>query len=420
MDRPANQFHWTVLECASKPLPDHRDEETIDVWLELARERVAAGLTSVLEQALFLLLARRGRDGAREGARRSWEILTGRSAGSDVNRLPRRILRQAPSEEQVVYDAVFYADARETALFAPLGGTSWLRTAVRRVTASAFWTRGTAMFLGGASVMMLFSPTREILLGAVIGMIGASLNEYLVHLGLGHASTAFAKRLRRLGVMGLFAEEINLAHRIHHSKMVADFRADFTDSKTRARIDAHLRREATQLVRDRVATGFTAESRAEAEIDRIIREIVAGGYGVNGTWAGCLSMNVLALPFFLVNGGLAVLFGAPLFMIASSFFLSGFITQSLYSHRYLHMTEDDLARSKDAGTTTVFMRWFMTTPVAKLQVRRHYRHHHEKFDYHGTVNGVIMSYSFADFVLRRGVREAEVRHIVRMRREKFL
>ena len=135
-------------------------------------------------------------------------------------------------------------------------------------------------------------------------------------------------------------------------------------------------------------------------------------------------MNVIASPFFVLNIMLSYLFPTSLaqviFVLASCFFLSGFIIQSMYSHRYLHFTTEDLAHPQNAGSTTSFMRWFMTTSLGQLQTRRHYRHHQEKYDYQRTVNGVIMSFSFADFIFRRGVHEADVSHLIKMRREGFL
>jgi hypothetical protein len=166
--------------------------------------------------------------------------------------------------------------------------------------------------------------------------------------------------------------------------------------------------------------GVTPEDRRHSEVDRIIREVRLGGYGVNGTPAGCLAMNAIAIPFYLLNTLLFLRFGGMPFLVVSCLCLGGFITQSMYSHRYLHMTRADIERSRESGTSTAFMRWFMTTPVARLQARRHYRHHHESFDYSRTANGVIMSFSIADFLFRRGVYEADIKHLLKMRREGFL
>jgi len=427
MERSRNELQWIVLDGLSKKHPTDRDREFREVWRAMAFERLTLGTSNILDHSIFLLLAGAGDLASEQAVARSWELLAGRppSSARAAERLPRSVLQAGTLDEQVVYDTVFHAKTRKSSIFDPIAfdpisESSKLRVVVRRLTASAFWNRGTFFFSLLAVALSFWSSGREILFGMLLGMMGASFNEYLVHLGVGHASSKVATGFRRLGFVGLFAEEINLAHRVHHWKMKMDFRVEFTKPEFKERVDTYLRIEATKLVRGRVEAGITREDRAEVEIARIIREIIAGGYGVNGTWAGCLSMNLLAFPFFVLNVILAWMWGGPVFLVTSCLFLSGFITQSLYSHRYLHMTEEDLQRAKAAGQTTAFMLRFMKTSVSQLQARRHYRHHHERFDYNGTANGVIMSFSFADFVLRGGVREARVQHLVRMRKEGFL
>lgn len=329
-------------------------------------------------------------------------------------RLPDPILRLESEESRLIYSTVC-AHGRRGLLFK--GGISRFR---ERLELSAFWN-STTLFCGLLALALSIHPIgRGIILGAVIGMAGASLNEYMVHLGVGHASDRLASLYRRSGWAGRYAEEIVLAHRVHHSKMATDFRVEFSDLATKRRVDTYLRREAKKIVAARVSENITPAALAESETKRIISDVKAGGYGVNGTAIGCITMQVLALPYFVLNGALAPYLGGWAFFLSATFFLSGFIAQSMYSHRYLHLTPADQAKEWEAGNATRFMLWFMNTPLGRLQARRHYRHHQEKIDYARTVNGAIMSFNFADFLLRGGVEEAEVVHLVKMKSERFL
>lgn len=319
-----------------------------------------------------------------------------------IPRISDRVLSQQSSDMKLIYETLVKMNAPKSSLD------------------HSFFNKKFIFFTALLGLLCYFPIAREIILGGLIGMIGASFNEYLVHLGIGHASSAWMQRFRRAGLVGRFAEEISLAHRVHHSKMLTDFRAEFSNAETLKRVDSYLLQETKKLIKGRIDDKILEPQQGQTEIERIISEIKAGGYGVNGTPAGCISMNVLALPFFALNFIIYSYIGSIVFLVSSCFFLSAFIIQSLYSHRYLHMTAEDLETARQAGTTTTFMRWFMKTDIAKLQTRRHYRHHHEKFSYSGTANGVIMSFSFADYILRRGVKEAELSHLIRMNQEGFL
>jgi hypothetical protein len=417
---------YAVLDVLAKKKVSESEKISVALWLE--RLKSADAPFSVFEHTLVLLMTQSNfwNEAADQShsalcdrlLKLSWAQLSARplSFKSARNRLPRHVLKRAPEDIQIIYDTVYYSDRRKTSLFSS-DETNF--NFLSRLAGSSFWNLQTGLFFIASMVLMAVPYAREIFLGAVVGMIGASINEYTVHLGMGHSSTKLAANFRKLGLWGLWSEEINLAHRVHHSKMLVDFRAKFTNEKILNRVDAYLTAEAKKMVASRVADGSTAADQAENEVKRIVSDIQAGGHGVDGTVFGCAAMIILALPYFLINGLMSYWLG-PLFFVAACVSLVGFITQSMYSHRYLHMTDQDLKDSVHDGSTTAFMRWFMTTPVAKLQTRRHFRHHHEKYDYARTVNGVIMSFSFADFVFRTGVHEAEVHHLIAMRKAGFL
>ena len=442
LKREADSF--AVLEAISRKKLSEFGLKMVNAWFESLFTRDLN--FTVLEHSVLLLmlqqnyasqfLSQRNNELFDLALEISWDHLTtgtlaprwptdGRALTSAIPYLPSSELKKSGEEARVVYDTIFFANFRKLLLFDKIPQPRQRYLEIKnRIVSSAFYNKQTLIFFFVLLPMMFTPCLREIVLGFVVGMMGASINEYAVHLGIGHSSAGLAKSFCRFGYFGLFAEEINLAHRVHHCKMVGDFRADFTNEKVRERVDAYLNSEADKLVSSRVQKTFYSSENAPKETARIISEIKSGGYGVDGTLAGCIAMNVIASPFFALNIMLSYLFPTTLtqviFIFASCFFLSGFIIQSMYSHRYLHFTTEDLAHPQNAGSTTSFMRWFMTTSLGQLQTRRHYRHHQEKYDYQRTVNGVIMSFSFADFIFRRGVHEADVSHLIKMRREGFL
>jgi hypothetical protein len=440
---------YAVLEALNRRDATEIDTKLVEKWFSTLLTRNAP-MTMLEHTALLIMHRSSSKSQYLSPASRalfditfelSWDHLTAETtapswpvnlhrAEATLPYLPRTVRMRATEETRVIYDTVYFANERRNLLFTSLNTSSHrvgfaggFKIILNRITSSSFFNLNFALSWL-VLIGLLFIPyIRELVLGAIVGMIGASINEYAVHLGIGHSSPRLAKGFRKIGLFGLWAEEINLAHRVHHSKMIVDFRSEFSNEKVLNRVDAYLATEATKMVNSRVEHGQTAAKDTESEISRIISQIKAAGYGVDGTILGCVSMHVIAIPFFILNVILFSALGAGLaagiFLFSATFFLSGFITQSMYSHRYLHMTPGDLVDPKLAGTTTSFMRWYMTTAAGQLQTRRHYRHHQEKFDYQKTVNGVIMAYSFADFILRRGVSEAELTHILRMRKEGF-
>ena len=442
LKRDAHSF--AVIEAVSRKKLSEFELKMVETWFESLFTRNLK--FSVLEHSILLLMRQQNYPSQFLSPRNqelfalalevSWDHLTaGTSAPrwpreaerltSSIPYLPSSVFKTAGEESRVVYDTLFFSNHRQHLLFDRISRPHHRFLEMKnRLVSSAFYNQQTLIFLLVLGPMIFIAGLREIVLGFVIGMMGASINEYAVHLGIGHSSAELAKSFRKFRYFGLFAEEINLAHRVHHCKMVGDFRADFTNEKVRERVDAYLAVEAEKLVRSRVQDRFYAEGNAPKETARIISEIKSGGYGVDGTLAGCIAMNVIATPFFALNILLSNIFPTILtqviFILASCFFLSGFIIQSMYSHRYLHFTQEDLNHPQNADSTTSFMRWFMTTSLGQLQTRRHYRHHQEKYDYQRTVNGVIMSFSFADFIFRRGVHEADISHLIKMRKEGFL
>lgn len=335
--------------------------------------------------------------------------------------LPQSILDQTPEAIRLLYVATYHKENRKYLLFDKIqNGQPYFKTILTRLRNSAFWNMTFAFCTLLALAACIFSEGRELLIGILLGMISASFNEYLIHLGVGHASPNLSLAFRRFGWLGRFAEEINLAHRVHHCKIATDFRVEFSDSKTLERVNHYLEHHARKIVTSRIQNRIISQAELESEINRIVVTIRAGGYGVNGTLKGAISMQLTAVPFYIINYLIYKLAFGPIFLITSFLSLAVFINQSLYSHRYLHMTNADIENAKLSSKATSFMIWFMATPLGKLQQRRHFRHHQEAFDYKRTVNGVIMSFSFADYILRRGVADATVRNLLQMHDQDFL
>lgn len=413
---------FAILKALSRPAPTSKDKALVADWLSSASRRRACSVpefTALLYAARLDFAARHlpeHAELANRALRRGYERLTGRALRDDeeVPHLPTALLHAESEETRLFYETAF-AEGKRAPLFAgPLASFA------ERLRASAFWNLSTLLWVLAAALLATFDTGRAMLLGAVLGVAGASLNEYTVHLGVGHASDRLAALYRRLGWCGRYAEEITLAHRVHHSKMLTDFRVEFSNEATRRRVEAYLNQEARKLVEARVAEGITPREQAEAEHARIMNDIRVGGYGVNGTPIGCVSMQVLALPYFLTLAALTPFLGGLAFFLTGCAVLSAFIAQSMYSHRYLHLSRADQMSARREGRENIFMLWFLRSPIGRLQVRRHYRHHQEKIDYARTVNGAIMSFNTADFLLRRGVEEAEIPHLLKMREEDFL
>ncbi len=420
-DHPRHWNSYAVLEMVSRTRKNPSDSEAIARALRQLEQRGSASF-SVQEHLTLLYMQRLGY--AVEALLiRSWKSLTDEAwfAGADeLPLLPKRVLARESLETVAFYEAAYYR-GRQQPIFAKLTlGERWFSTVVSRITGSSWWTLDMGIFALLACALFMTSIGRQLLLGGIIGLVEASVIEYISHLGLCHASSQLALRYRdRLGRLGRFIEEINLAHKVHHFKMLTDFRADFSDEVTRQRVEKYLVLNAQAIVSGWVAAGYTPRENQEKEVARIVMEIRHAGYGVYGTRTGVLAENILGIPFYLLNFALFLHFGGSAFLVTSFVCLGSLVGLSMYSHRYLHMTDEDVERATEQGLTTALMRWYSRTPVARLQARRHYRHHHESFDYSKAVNGGVMSFSIADFLFKRGVQEADMTHLLKMRKEGF-
>lgn len=327
--------------------------------------------------------------------------------------LPSSLLKDAGDEAKVIYDNAFFLSERSEKIFCSLKNL-WERT-----KAHPLYNFDTLVWLSVlTAAALLISHGAEIVTGLVFGMIGASVNEYIVHLGIGHTCPATLRKWIPFTYIVHFTEEINLAHRVHHFKMTRDFRKNFTNNQCYDNVNKYLKKKAQELVDNRVKLKEIDAKDYNEDVARVIYCIIRDGYGVDGTIVGMVSMHITGAPFFVANTVLAVFLASPTFWLFSTISLSFFITQSLYSHRYMHLNSHDLKIKESA--TTAFMRWFIRSPIGRLQTQRHFQHHHEPYEYNKTSNGVIMSFSFADYLFRGGVSEINPKNLMKMRKQGFL
>ena len=260
---------FAVLESVSRKRITSSDIQLAMIWLLDLNSTET--LFTVFDHALLLFMTRSEFwDRANNPAiskqcltllHSSWSQLTGSELTNlqkaKIPLLPRHVLKSEDEDVRIVYDTVYFTEARKNSLLAPLTEVkNALSEFTTRLKSSSFWNLKTGAYLAGMVALCLLPFAREIILGAVVGMIGASINEYTVDVGMGHSSTKLAASFRRFGLFGLWSEEINLAHRVHHSKMLVDFRAKFSNEKIRARVDNYLEVEARKMVMSRVADVF--------------------------------------------------------------------------------------------------------------------------------------------------------------------
>lgn len=341
----------------------------------------------------------------------SFHHLTGKISTGDsieANTLPDSVMKNATTKERLVHDAVV----------ASKNINRYVSMAKRVLTLkNTVYT----LALGAA---LSFQTGREIFAGALLGLAGASFNEYLIHVGIGHASDSLKKKFRKLGNVGHVMEEVTLAHRLHHMIVSRYFGAAVLPKDLEAKATKQLRNLSEDLVLDRLQEQFPERTKDEIRqsedyrllVDKLENEVKSGNFGVNGTHYGTVTMLASATPFFLLNGLAYHLTGSPEILASSMVSLTFFIVQSLYSHRYMHIRPEDM----DQTPSSRFMRWYIRSPIGQLQTRLHYVHHGSHMEAKSTQNGVIMAFSIADYILHGGVKQPELSHILGLEAQGYL
>lgn len=423
------QLSYKIMRAVQRKSRDH-EKESLE-WLQSIKETQTEQPLTVLEHsALAYIFHSRifeshsdpaAQNLLRNALMNSWKHLTGKEfpKSGRFPKLPRSVLLQAQDAAKDWHRAAFDVRDRPKFLFElqrNLKLSEKVKEKFERFSEQSPVSIKSGMITLVTLALAFHQFGRELLAGTLLGAVGASLNEDFVHVGIGHANEKLQKVFRKMSWVGRFAEEITLAHKIHHIKTTQDFSADFSSQKLKERIDKILIREARELVKARYAGRRISPEAREKEAQRVARDIRNAGYGVDGTLTGALAMHVTATPFIALNVLLYQHFGGEVFLGASMFSLSAFITQSLYSHRYLHMRDS----AGDAAKTSLLMEWYMSTPVGKRQQRLHSEHHGAPMSPKETNNGVIMAFSLSDYIVRGGVKNPSIKTLLDLQKQGFL
>ena len=341
----------------------------------------------------------------------SYRHLSGREPSNssiEAHILPDRVMKNATTKERLVHDAVVMSKS----------GGRYASMAKRALTVkNTVYT----LLLGAA---MSHEVGREIFAGTLLGLAGASLNEYLIHVGIGHASNSLKKKFRKFGNIGHVMEEITLAHRLHHMIVSSYFGAAVLPKEIEVKATRQLRILSEELILDRIQDESPQRGKEEIlqsdeyrrRVAKLEQEIKSGNFGVNGTNYGVAAMLASATPFFLLNAAAYHAVGSPELLASSMVSLTFFIVQSLYSHRYMHLRPEDINKTP----STRFMTWYIRSPVGQLQTRLHYVHHSSHMDAKSTKNGAIMAFSIADYILHGGVKQPELSHVLGLEAQGYL
>lgn len=353
-----------------------------------------------------------------QSIQRSYLNLTGKALANNqlMMPLPLKVLESSGPNTKLFHDAVFSKHKDQ------ISKEASLKLKFKKVIQHA--SLANVMMTLVTALAMCTQTGREIYLGLFVGLIQASLNEHMDHIGIGHAPKLVTKFFRKSGKAGSFLEEITLAHQLHHSIVSDNFGAVILTPEQKARAEATLSRLVTSLITDRLKNKNPDLDKEQiqslpefsSEVDRMTRELRNGNYGINGTLAGATGMLVTASPFYFLNLALYAGTGSQAFLISSTISMTVMILQSLYSHRYLHIKPED----KDLAGGNRFQQWYVNESfLGQLQQRLHFTHHEMPYSYSGTRNGAIMAGSPSDRLMGK-VEDPSVKHLIKMYYQGFL
>lgn len=385
-----------------------RNTDTVEGWLRSLETSQREQPLNVLEYTALLFIKNSGIFSADPGPaalleaslRTAHRNLTGNDFTGDIMRdvLPGKLLQDAGYRATQFYGAVL----RETKAQQKVEPSLLNRLKTAKLAVAAHLNIVNVLTVLTTAAALSFGVGREIFAGALIGLTQASMNEWLVHIGIGHAPKALYNKFRSMGKLGGFLEEITLAHKLHHTVVADAFGTAELTPAQKARAEKTLRKLAENLVLDRMASAEPEKSRADLEaspefarqVEVVIEGVRGGGYGVNGTKLGAASMMASATPFYLLNFALYAATGSEAFLVTSQLSMTAMIIQSVYSHWYLHY------QPKPGDETTLSrlqIHYVTRTWIGRIAQQLHYRHH--ELPYMGNKNGVIMGGAVADILL---------------------
>ena len=405
-----------------------KNQDTVLGWIRGIQERQALQPLNVLEHSALVFVYRselftgpQSETIYREleaNISMSYQHLTGTKASLEIELgpLPVRVVNRSGSVASLFHDAVF----RDTTPAEKRPNV--LSRSFREIKKHFNITNVMTTILGAA--MFCSDSGRSVLAGLLVGLSQASLNEYMIHIGVGHANEAITAAFHKMGTPGKFAEEITLAYRVHHAVVGFDFGSAEMTAEQKDKANKIVRVMAEDLILNRMLRQAPEKSAAEIRASQEFRDtsealvatIVRGNYGVNGTVKGAIAMLVTASPLYIMNFAIYAGTKDPAYLVSSNIALTTMILQSLYSHWYLHYREGDPTAKK----LNAFQMWYVNdSPLGQLAQRLHFAHHETPFPIGSTKNGVIMAASVTDRI-KGDLSQATVKDLIEMYEQDFL
>jgi len=376
--------------------------DTVLGWLKSIRDSEAEHPLTVMEHVALVFILKKGifanhedpqvLETLTQSIRLSYKNLAKveLEPGHETDALPASVMRESSLASLIFHDTIVKPTI-QTQARQQVGPMNFFNTVSVLISA----------------VAIAFEPGRAILAGGLVGLTEASINEYMIHIGIGHASKDTAKSWRRFGKIGEFAEQIAIAHKLHHTVVAAYYGAANLPPEQQAMAERTMRKLTENLVLDRMKDKYPDLSVADIKalpeyqrkVDHLLEATRKGNYGINGTFAGATAMLATAAPFWILNYGLYVLTGSHAFLDSVDMSLAFWILQSLYSHWYLHLAPQD----ENMPDVNPFQLYYVKhTWMGQLARRLHFTHHDLPYDGDRTANGVIMAGSVYDRMLSVG------------------
>lgn len=386
---------------------------TLEQWVgEIHKE---ASSTSLREHMALILVREMGLlegSSAREldaAIRESYVHHTGVEP-RDLKRLPPGLVKSASEIDKAFYLAVQTKIATGEKI--PLRRKIADKIATLRESLTV--TKAVSLLL--ATAAMVYEPNaRGVIAGSLIGLAQAGLIEYTIHLGIGHASTKMLERLRKIGPLGDFMEEVRLEHQLHHQLVSMDFRMAVLSPEQLQKADEITTKLMRRLLIERAKRknpALTDEQIVSAEgfdalLARKVKAVADANYGMDSSLPASIKMLVSGTHYYIANTAIFAATGDVGYFIASNAVMSFMTVQSIYSHYYMHYYPE--FRSTEGRSRLMVA--FLNTPLGQQARRRHIEHHMDRFV--GAGNGNIMAFAPADVILR-DLTELQIENLVEM------
>jgi hypothetical protein len=332
----------TALENMVRP-----NEESIkDVhqWLQNLQSKVAQGQPiSIMEHtALTYLLDRKIFDSFPEPEVKtaveqlliqSWEAKTGFRLNPDelIQPLTPAVQAQMTREERVFHQVIFEPDGR----------LSQERKPSKRAIIAATLLTGFAFSRTGGDVIS----------GTILGYMGATMAEHLIHKYGGHASNRIKAVTEKMGWIGAWFKKVSFRHGVVHHGLTyrKDYATQFRDEQEMSDLNDKLEER----------FGFT-----KTELDQLAESKYGASLSTRGVLQGLMSTAPVYLAMSHLMG-----FGpmATAAMIAPT---AAYLALSKCIHPYMHMTRTEVNTSAPR-----FVRWVLTSRYGEWMSRHHYIHH---------------------------------------------